>query len=105
MKSREELSENEYDEKETLETFDSETQTRNTYDGRQTQYSASQLETTQSEAYNPHQDAKLVLEIRRSYANLRDDLNKNSRELVKADSNRLSNLIDQANAVFSNGII
>ena len=44
-----------------------------------------------------------VLEIRKSYAHLREELAKNSRELVKADSDRLSHLIDEANSVFSRG--
>ena len=58
---------------------------------------------TQTEAYNPDQDQQEILEIRRTYAHLREELNNNSRELLKADSSKLSELIDEANAVFSRG--
>lgn len=60
---------------------------------------------TQTEAYNPDQDKQEVLEIRRSYAHLREELTTNNRELIKADSSKLSELIDEANAVFSRGKI
>lgn len=58
---------------------------------------------TQTEAYNPDQDRQEVLEIRKSYAHLREELITNSRELTKTDSNKLSELIDEANAVFGRG--
>lgn len=70
-----------------------------------TQYLANGLDCIQTEAYDPHQDEKEILEIRRGYENLREDLTSNSRELMKANSSRLSNLIDHANAVFTKGII
>lgn len=75
------------------------------YSGKRSQYLAMHIATTQSEAYNPDQDKQEVFEIRRSYAHLREELIKNSRELLKADSNKLSELIDEANAVFSHGNI
>ena len=71
--------------------------------GKRTHYLAKHLATTQTEAYNPDQDKLEVLEIRRTYAHLRDELVKNTRELVQADSDKLSELIDQSNAVFSRG--
>lgn len=66
-------------------------------------YSQGHIASTLTEAYNPNQDKREVLEIRRSYAHLREELTKNSRELVQADSNRLSELIDQSNIVFNRG--
>lgn len=59
---------------------------------------------SQSEAYNPNQDKLEILEIRRTYAHLREELVKNSRELVQVGSNSLSELIDQSNIIFSRGI-
>jgi hypothetical protein len=59
---------------------------------------------TQSEVYNPDQDKQELLEIRNTYASLREELSKNGRELIKADSQRLSELIDEANLVFDRGI-
>lgn len=79
--------------------------TMNSLEPSRSQYLAQHITTTQSEAYNPDQDKQEVLEIRRSYAHLREELAKNSRDLVKADSDRLSQLIDEANSVFSRGII
>ena len=67
-------------------------------------YLAQNLATTQNEVYNPNQDKGEVLEIRRTYAQLREELSKNSRELIQADSNKLSELLDQANVIFSKGI-
>lgn len=75
----------------------------NSLESRRSQYLAQHISTTQTEAYNPDQDKQEVLEIRRSYAHLREELAKNSRELVKADSDRLSQLIDEANSVFNRG--
>lgn len=66
---------------------------------------AQHLATTQTEAYNPDQDREEVLEIRKQYRHLREKLDKNRRELVKADSDKLSVLIDEANLVFSRGKI
>jgi len=77
--------------------------TLNSLEPRRSQYLAQHISTTQTEAYNPDQDKQEVLEIRRSYAHLREELAKNSRELVKADSDRLSRLIDEANSVFNRG--
>lgn len=77
--------------------------TSNSLESRRSQYLAQHIATTQTEAYNPDQDKQEILEIRRSYAHLREELAKNNRELVKADSNRLSQLIDEANAVFNRG--
>lgn len=74
-------------------------------ESRNTQYLSRQLENTQTEAYDPHQDEKEVLEIRQGYEHLREELTKNSRELMKAESSRLSNLIDESNVVFSKGTI
>ena len=59
---------------------------------------------TQSEVYNPDQDKQELLEIRNTYASLREELSKNGRELIKADSQRLSELIDETNLVFDRGI-
>ena len=64
---------------------------------------AQHLATTQTEAYNPDQDRDEVLQIRKKYTELRVELDKNRRELVKADSEKLSELIDEANLVFSRG--
>lgn len=77
--------------------------TLNSLEASRSQYLAQHICTTQTEAYNPDQDKQEVLEIRRSYAHLREELAKNSREIVKADSNRLSQLIDEANSVFNRG--
>lgn len=73
------------------------------FDESQSQLHANHLTNTQNEAYNPDQDKREVLEIRRSYAHLREELTRNSRELIQADSYRLSELIDHSNAVFSKG--
>lgn len=75
----------------------------NSLEPHRSQYLAQHISTTQTEAYNPDQDKQEVLEIRRSYAHLRDELVKNSRELAKADSDGLSQLIDEANSVFNRG--
>lgn len=103
----------EYDEKgsdELIEQGDSEEELEFEYtQSQQNTMERSQFHTqhtfsTQTEAYNPEQDRREVLEIRRSYAHLREEMSNNSRELTKANSNRLSELIDEANAVFSRGI-
>lgn len=77
----------------------------NSFETSRSQYLAQHITTTQAEAYNPDQDKQEVLEIRKSYAHLREELANNSRELVKADSDRLSQLIDEANSVFSRGML
>lgn len=77
--------------------------TQNTVEPHRSQYLGQHISTTQTQAYDPDQDKQEVLEIRRSYAHLREELAKNSRELVKADSDGISQLIDEANSVFSRG--
>lgn len=73
------------------------------FEGYTANYLAQNLGTTQNEVYNPNQDKEEVLEIRRTYAQLREELSRCGRELVQADSNKLSELIDQANVIFSKG--
>lgn len=77
--------------------------TQNTVEPHRSQYLGQHISTTQTQAYDPDQDKQEVLKIRRSYAHLREELAKNSRELVKADSDGISQLIDEANSVFSRG--
>lgn len=76
-----------------------------TFDPHRSQYMAQNLATTQIEAYNPDQNSEEVLEIRTKYSQLKEELGKNRRELVKADSDKLSLLIDEANLIFSHGIL
>ena len=81
--------------------FDTQEYTQNM---KRSQFMTQHTFSTQTEAYNPDQDKREILEIRRSYAHLREELSVNNRELVRADSSKLSELIDEANAIFNRGI-
>ena len=87
--------------------YSQETQyTQNAVESRpRSQFMTQHTFSTQTEAYNPDQDKQEVLEIRRTYAHLREELVNNCRELTNAGSNKLSELIDEANAVFNRGKI
>lgn len=101
-----ELIENTAEETETLESSEEKdviTRESQYFEENTANYLAQNLGTTQNEVYNPNQDKEEVLEIRRTYAQLREELSRCGRELVQADSNKLSELIDQANVIFSKG--
>ena len=78
-------------------------QTQNLSFPRRSQYLAQHISATQTQAYDPDQDRLDVIVISKSYAHLREELAKKSRELVKADSDAISHLIDEANSVFNRG--
>lgn len=99
-KSDELIEDEEYYNNEDEKQFDTQEYTQNM---KRSQFMTQHTFSTQTEAYNPDQDKREILEIRRSYAHLREELSVNNRELVRADSSKLSELIDEANAIFNRG--
>jgi hypothetical protein len=66
-------------------------------------HEAENLDEEQPQIYLPHQDQKEVVKVRKGYSALLERLQREKCDLAATESERLSELLDEANSVFRMG--